>query len=126
LDATAISKPLDGNWITPINKARSVKYDSTNQLARWLSMTDTRAKRSKEKEVEDRVRSGKCLLCESSDNNRRGLCMAHYQMFLRTRDALPKAERIAFEEEQIKEGRILAIGQIREIRSPNPFVKSAS
>jgi hypothetical protein len=102
-----------------------VKYDS-NQLARYLSMTDTRVKRSKEKETEERAKAGTCLLCESKDNNRRGLCMAHYQMFLRTRDVMPKTERIEFEEEQIREGRILAIGQLRDIRKPNPFTTKAA
>lgn len=40
--------------------------------------------------------------------------------------ALPKKERIGFEQEQIEAGRVLAAGQINEIRRPNPFTQAES
>lgn len=96
------------------------------QLSRWLSMAETQAKRTILKDVHQSVRDGKCLVCEDKDdNNRRGLCMACYQQFLRTRASKPKRERIEFEEINIREGRILPVGQLREIRKPNPFEATA-
>jgi hypothetical protein len=98
-----------------------------SQLARYLSMAVTRVKRSKESETLSKARSGVCLICGKAENNRRGLCVAHYHQFMRAKMALPKGKRVAFEEQQILEGRILATGQIREIRTPNVFIdKSAS
>jgi hypothetical protein len=98
-----------------------------SQLARYLSMAVTRVKKSKENETFNKARSGVCLICGKPENGRRGLCVAHYHQFMRAKLALPKSKRVAFEEEQILEGRILATGQIREIRTPNVFTeKSAS
>ena len=98
-----------------------------NQLARWLSMTDVKVKRSKTKEVSDRVASGKCLLCDSEGPRKRGLCLRHYMQFVRTISAMPKGKRIAQEEYLIREGLVLPVGQMRELQRPNPFLaKDAS
>jgi hypothetical protein len=90
-------------------------------------MAVTRVKKSKEAETLGKARDGKCLICGKAQNSRRGLCVAHYYQFQRAKMALPKSKRIAFEEKQILEGRILAMNQIKEIRHPTVFVeKSAS
>jgi len=93
----------------------------TSQLARYLSMAQVRAKRSIEKETLEKVKSGNCLICGKSQNGKRGLCNAHYLAFDRRKKEYPNDRRAAFEEEQIREGRILPVGQLREIRNPNPF-----
>jgi hypothetical protein len=84
-------------------------------------MANVRAKRSLEQAITDKVKSGCCLICGKNQNDKRGLCNADYLLFVRTLSALPKNERFVFEEHQIKEGRILPVGQLREIRKPNPF-----
>ena len=95
--------------------------DSHQQLSRWLSMADTTAKRTLVKEVEAKVSECKCLVCGKEANGNRGLCVAHHLQFYRALNELPKRDRPAFEEEQIREGRILAAGQIGKLKRPNPF-----
>ena len=80
----------------------------------------TTFKRSIATQVTDRVRSGKCLVCEAVAA-RRGLCMNHYQTFLRRRDARGKADGPVFEESCIREGKILALGKMRELKTNDPF-----
>lgn len=92
-----------------------------SQLAKCLSMAETRVKRSKETETINKAGSGKCLMCGKAENNRRGLCVQHYHQFLRAKAGMTKKEGIVFEQEQIHEGRILPVGQLREIRKPNVF-----
>lgn len=70
--------------------------------------------------VEDKVRAGTCLVC-GKPGTHRGLCWSHYLKFNRTKNSLPKPQRITFEQKQIEEGRILAVYQSREIRNPSPF-----
>lgn len=84
-------------------------------------MAGTTAKGKVAKEVEAKVSEAKCLICGNAANGNRGLCTAHHQQFYRALNELPRRERPAFEEEQIKEGRILAAFQISSIKKPNPF-----
>lgn len=90
------------------------------QLSRYLAMGEgMKAKRTIAKEVHERVRSGLCLLCDAKAD-RRGLCMNHYMTFLRRqREHGDKAAD--FEAACIREGKILASGQMREIKQDDPF-----
>lgn len=80
----------------------------------------TTFKRTIASQVTDRVRSGKCLLCDESAV-RRGLCMNHYQTFLRRMYAKGREDGVAFQEACIREGKILAVGKMRELKSDDPF-----
>lgn len=84
-------------------------------------MANVRVKRSVEQSTTDKVKAGVCLICGKKQNDKRGLCNAHYLAFVRKLTSQPANERVTFEEHQIKEGRILPVGQLREIRNPNPF-----
>ena len=69
----------------------------------------------------DRVRSGRCLLCESP-HAKRGLCDAHYQRHLATKRKGGKSR--AWMRLLISEGLILPAQAIREVgTNPNPFDK---
>lgn len=89
-------------------------------------MLDITAKRTVEKQVTDHVKEKTCLVCGKAATGRRGLCNGHYLQFNRTAQQMPGKQRLEFEQEQIREGRILASGQIRQIKNPNPFRKSGS
>ena len=80
----------------------------------------TTFKRSIASQVTERVRSCKCLLCEDLAT-RRGLCMNHYQTFLRRRDARGKEDGALFEEACIREGKVLAQHKMRELKRDDPF-----
>lgn len=95
------------------------------QLSRWLAMAETTAKRTIAKEVEAKVAQCKCLVCGNEANGNRGLCVSHHLQFYRALNELPKRDRPAFEEEQIREGRILGAGQIKRLKRPNPFKSEA-
>ena len=84
-------------------------------------MADVRAKKTVRKEIAEKVIGGKCLQCSKAENNRRGLCNACYLRFNRAKMELPKSKRNIFEMNHIQEGRVLALGQLREIKDPNPF-----
>lgn len=98
--------------------------DATQQISRWLAMAEVKAKRSIAKETTEKVIAKSCLICGQPAKGSRGLCVAHYLKFYRALTELPKKERPAFEEEQIREGRILASGQLIYIKNPNPFTRS--
>lgn len=89
-------------------------------------MADVKAKRTLTKQVEESAVANKCLICGGEAKGKRGLCNAHYLQFYRRMMELPRKERAAFEEEQIREGRVLASGQLRQLKKPNPFVREAS
>lgn len=94
---------------------------TTCETSRLVSMSvQATAKRSKVAEIEERVKSGKCLVCET-EATRRGVCFRHYQMFLRWLASKPKEQRAETEVRCIQEGRILAVNQVREIKAVNPF-----
>lgn len=86
--------------------------------------SDIVVKRTLAGQVTDRVRSGKCLLCDDPAV-RRGLCMNHYQLFLRRRDARGNSDGVQFEAACIREGKILAVGKMRELKSNDPFADIA-
>jgi hypothetical protein len=95
-----------------------MSFDS--QLARLISMSGVEVKRQFRSKTVDRVREGKCLVCEAKAW-RRGVCCKHYTQFYRAKMALPKRDRATFESTQIELGKILAVGQSREIKNPNVY-----
>lgn len=91
------------------------------QLSRWLAMAGVaKCKKQLRPAMLAKVKACECLVC-GKPAVQRGLCWAHYLKFNRTRNALPVKDRVQFEQKQIEEGRVLASGQSREIRNPNPF-----
>jgi len=96
-----------------------------HQISKWLTMAEVTAKKTIIKDVEAKVIAGRCLICGEVADGPRGLCTSHYLKFNRTINELPKSKRAEFEEEQIREGRILPVGQIAEIKKPNPFQVSS-
>lgn len=95
----------------------------TSQISRWLAMADVTVKRSLRQQTVHAAEQGLCLKCGQpvGKTGRRGLCNQHYLRFHRKKIAKPKSARPAFEETQIRNGRILAAGQVREIRTPDDF-----
>ena len=94
---------------------------SFQHLSRIIAMSDVTVKRSKAAEVEDRVRQGVCLLCERQAT-RRGLCMNHYQTFLRRMsDKGAREDQLQFEASCIREGLVLPAGEMRKLKSDDPF-----
>lgn len=86
-------------------------------------MSEVTAKRTIADAVANRITSGQCLLCDKMDNARRGLCINHYQEFFRRiRELRSKEDRAEFEAANIREGRILAVGQLRGMKRKSPFV----
>jgi hypothetical protein len=77
--------------------------------------------KTKQETTKERVRSGKCLHCESAEHQR-GLCVKHYMQFRRTMLALPKKQQADFEREQIAAENILAAGHVRILTTDNPFL----
>lgn len=84
-------------------------------------MAEVEAKRPLVKDVEEKASEKRCLICGETAKGSRGLCVAHYLQFYRSLTELPKRDRASFEAEQIREGRILASGQIAKIKRPSPF-----
>lgn len=79
------------------------------------------AKRTVAAQVNERVLSGLCLHCDQGASTR-GLCHRHYQLFLRLmKEQGTKAAQAEFEADAIREGKVLAVGQCREIKRENPF-----
>lgn len=74
------------------------------------------------RKVHTRAKLEKCLIdgCDK-DARRRGLCGKHHMAYLRALVAHHKSERKAFADRAIREGLILAAGEIREIKSTSPF-----
>lgn len=92
----------------------------TAQLSRFLSMSSVTAKKTKAAHVQTRVREQKCLVCEEGSATR-GLCIRHYRMFLMQLKSRSQRDRVAYEEELIREGKVLASQQVWEIRRDDPF-----
>jgi hypothetical protein len=67
-----------------------------------------------------RLVEGKCLICEKLAH-RRGLCIAHYAAFRKQLQGRPRSKQGNFETACINAGKILAQGQIRDIKSNDPF-----
>lgn len=49
----------------------------------------------------------KCLLCDSTNELKRGLCSSHYQKYKRAWRSVPEAKRADFEAELIEDGLLL-------------------
>lgn len=96
-----------------------------SQISRLIAMASVTAKRSIAGEVQKRVRECKCLVCEARAE-RRGVCMRHYQWFLRQFKAKGSEEaRLSYEETLIREGKILAQNQMRDLKRDDPFAIAA-
>lgn len=91
------------------------------QLVQWIAMAGLSVKKSKRNEVLQRTKAGQCLMCDKVAKQR-GLCHAHYFQFYRGKMSLPESERIDYERKHIQAGKILASGQSRQIKSPNPYL----
>lgn len=73
--------------------------------------------------VKQRVEQNRCLVgdCEQQPL-KRGLCSAHYYHFqVALREQSNHAARVECEEAAIAAGLVLAAGEVRKIRRPNPF-----
>jgi hypothetical protein len=108
-----------------LSKGQIMGY-AESQLSRYLAMAEVRVKRSLEKDTLEKAKSGKCLVCGYPADGARGLCKADYLRFAREKAALPKSHRRIFDDAQVREGLVLASGQIHEIKNPSPFVNVAS
>lgn len=95
---------------------------SRGQRSKLLARrAELKAKRSKQADVEERVKSGKCLICDH-DATRRGVCTRHYQLFHRRQREKPTPqEQAEFESTAIREGKILAVRQMHRIKREEPF-----
>ena len=73
--------------------------------------------------VEKKVKAGKCILGNcTNDCTSRGLCDKHRQLFYLRRRQKPEAERIQYEADAIRLGRILDADEQRLIQRVDPFV----
>lgn len=92
------------------------------EMTRLVAMSGATAKPGIREAVRNRVASRICLVagCECQAT-RRGLCGKHYMAYLRELQSRPKKDRPDFEATAIREGRILAAHEARQLRSPNPF-----
>lgn len=92
------------------------------EISRLISMTEgIGVKQAIATKVETRVKSGKCLLCETTAT-RRGLCFRHYATYLRRlRERRSGQEQVRFETAAIREGKVLAVNQMRRLKSTDPF-----
>lgn len=93
------------------------------QISKWIAMAETTAKRSVAGKVKERAETKVCLIDNCGQPAaKRGCCHRHYMQFDRAlRNCDSKKERTEFEEAAIREGRILASGQIREFSGNNAF-----
>jgi hypothetical protein len=91
-------------------------------FSRWIAMADAVVvKRTLAKQVHDRVKSELCLVCDGHAE-RRGLCMRHYQAFLsRQKEKGAHEKQISFEEDCIREGKILPVYEMQKIKREDPF-----
>ncbi len=94
------------------------------EISRWVQMMGASIKRSISKSVLDRAASGLCLHCDE-EAKKRGLCSRHYEQYRRAMQSCSAKERPDWEVEQIREGRVLNVHQIMEIRSKNIFTKAS-
>jgi hypothetical protein len=67
-----------------------------------------------------RVSSGKCIHCDSQAKSR-GLCPKHYTQFRIHLQSMSKSDAKRFDERCVKAKKILAVEQVRQIKSSNPF-----
>jgi hypothetical protein len=85
------------------------------QISRWLAMANVIADKKYRQGIVDKVHTNECLCCKKKAA-RRGLCQSCYRFFVIALTKLPVARRTAFEERMIREGKILGVSQVKEIR----------
>lgn len=91
------------------------------EISRLLAMSDTcTVRKGLAKQVEERAREGRCLLCDEKAD-RRGICFRHYHLFRRRLMSKPKNQQAAFETAAIKEGKILPVNRMRALKFNDPF-----
>jgi hypothetical protein len=97
-----------------------------HDISQLIGIYQMAAKTSKvKKQTTASVKAGTCLLCKNHAV-RRGLCWKHYFDFIRERDRKSTAqERARFETKFIRAGKVLASGEVRKIKSKNPFSETA-
>jgi hypothetical protein len=84
--------------------------------------SETSLKKSVQREVERRIKAGKCLACgRESGELRRGLCVTHYHQYRRRLLSLPAEDRSAFEQKVTKAGKILPRNKVWSIKRDDPF-----
>lgn len=87
----------------------------------FIVMTmEAKPKRTIRKQVEERASTHLCLHC-NEPVFRRGLCPHHHHKFRMKLLSKPAAERGTWEQEQIREGKILPPGFVRQLGVDNPF-----
>lgn len=96
-----------------------------SQFVVSVMLMETKPKPSVRKLVEERRESGLCLIPDCPcDANKRGLCDRHYNQYYFCLIQLPVAERIEYEREQIREGRLLKFREHQnKPKAVNPFRK---
>lgn len=87
-------------------------------------MASVTIKNNISKKILERAKTQLCLHCDSKAK-KRGLCDRHYQQFIRARNLKPKKQWADFEVRQIKDGKILNVGQVHEIKSDSPFAEAS-
>ena len=81
------------------------------------------AKKSVETRVAERVRAGRCLVCDATAEVR-GLCNRHYRLFMkRVAERPTQKERQQFLEDAIRAGLVLDGYRVRELRAVDPFAE---
>ena len=91
-----------------------------SEISSWISMADVTVKRSKSKQVTERVKTGLCLHCDNRAT-RRGLCSMHYQQFRREMLAQPTRERAAWVLSKVRDGLVLNNREVDAINKTNIF-----
>ena len=88
-------------------------------------MSALKAKRPLKQKVEERAKAGICLLDDCGlAAECRGLCKSHSVLFyVRVRSRPSKQAQADFEDECIREGLVLPLGQQRILKRNDPFSK---
>ena len=81
---------------------------------------DMAPKRTIRKQVEERAATGLCLHCERQAT-RLGLCNSHYHQYRMTLLRQDGADRELWKGKQIRDGKVLPSGFVRQIDVDNPF-----
>jgi Fe-S cluster assembly ATPase SufC len=85
---------------------------------------DVSPKRTIRKQVEERAATGLCLHCDKPAA-RLGLCNSHYHQFRMTLLQKAEADRELWKGRQIREGKVLPSGYVRQLDIDNPFEDEA-
>lgn len=75
--------------------------------------------------VAERVRLGKCLVCDS-DAVKRQLCQQHYDAWFYAQRLIPtKLGKVRFNNDLRKKGFLVAAYEVREYKSASPIIELA-